>query len=162
MSNLLSDLSVAIYKEPLCSFRNTAAFRDPGNPLAVVMLLIDYETGCSMNGIVTLLGNSTGTRMPETSAALSLIGCDSHAKALAEVCEIARESSMTYDAIQRDRASVENFAVTSFSSLHGDKWNDAIARIRLIHDAFDFDELWAKLGAYVEKHEPELRSRLSS
>lgn len=70
MSNLLSNLSVAIYREPLWSFRNTAAFLNPGNPLALAMLLIDYETECSMSGIVTLLGNSTGTRMPETITAL--------------------------------------------------------------------------------------------
>ena len=160
MSNLRSDLSIAIYAEPLSCFRDTAAIRDPTNPLAVVMLLIDYETECSMSGIVTLLGNSTGSRLPETIKALESIGCASHATSLAQIQEIGRQSGMTYDAIQEDRSSLSEFTVTSFSALHGDKWDDATDRIRLIHDTVDFDEFWLKLNAYVARNEAELRSRM--
>ncbi|MCE2815531.1 MAG: DUF4375 domain-containing protein [Planctomycetaceae bacterium] len=160
MSNLLSDLSIAIYAEPLSGFRDTAAIRDLNNPLAVVMLLIDYETECSMSGIVTLLGNSAGSRLPETITALKLIGCDSHATCLAQIQEIAKQSGMTYDAIQKDRSSLSEFTVTSFHALHGDQWDDAAEMIRSIHDTIDFDDFWIKLNAYVERHEEELRSHI--
>lgn len=160
MSNLLSDLSIAIYTEPLSCFRDTAAIRDPSNPLAVVMLLIDYETECSMSGIVTLLGNSTGSRLPETIKALESIGCTSHATCLAQIQEIAKQSGMTYDTIQEDRSSLSEFTVTSFHALHGDKWDDAAERIRLTHDTIDFDDFWTKLSAYVAEHEEQLRPHI--
>ena len=160
MSNLLSDLTIAIYTEPLSAFRDTAAIRDPSNPLAVVMLLIDYETECSMSGIVTLLGNSTGSRLPETIKALELIGCASHANCLAQIQEIARQSGMTYDAIQEDRSSLSEFTVTSFHALHGDKWDDAAEMIGSIHDTIDFDDFWIQLSDYVDRNEAELRSQM--
>jgi hypothetical protein len=97
MSDLLSDLSIAIYSEPLAQFRDSEAIRDLDNPLAVVILLIDYETECSMNGVVTMLGNSTGSRLPETIAALKIIGCENHSTCLADIRDIALSAGMTYD-----------------------------------------------------------------
>ena len=46
------------------------------------MLLIDYETECSINGNTEYLGHSSGQRLPETVDALRKIGCSDHADVL--------------------------------------------------------------------------------
>jgi len=80
--------------------------------------------------------------------------------ALPKIQEIAKQSGMTYDAIQEERSSLSEFTVTSFHALHGDKWDDAAEMIGSIHDTIDFDDFWVKLNAYVERHEEELRSHI--
>jgi hypothetical protein len=78
-SELLDQLLVRVFEPPLASLRDDERISDRSNPLAVVMLLIECETECSMNGIDGYLGNSSSRRLPETIDALRTIGCPDHA-----------------------------------------------------------------------------------
>lgn len=151
-SKLLDDLSVRIYKSPLSNFREDGRICDTTNPLSVVMLLIDYETECSMNGINGFLGNSAGSRLGETIVAVRRIGCSDHATVLEEIQATANAAGMTYEAMQNDRSGLQEFAVTSFAALHGDKWDDAYDVIQALHDTVDWDSFWQATLEFVRNN----------
>ena len=151
-SKLLDDLSVRIYEPPLSEYRDDGRICDTSNQLSVVMLLIDYETECSMNGINGFLGNSAGSRLSETISAVRQIGCIDHASTLEQIRETATAAGMTYDAIQDDCVGLAEFTVTSFAKLHGDKWDDARDRIRDLHDDVDWESLWQAMLEFVRNN----------
>jgi hypothetical protein len=78
-SDVLDVLSVRIYEPPLANIRDDDRLSDTSNPLSVIMLLIDYETECSMNGITGYLGNCSGQRLPEAVDVLRKICCSDQA-----------------------------------------------------------------------------------
>ena len=151
-SELLDDLSVRIYEPPLANIRDDGRISDTSNPLSVIMLLIDYETECSMNGINGYLGNSSGRRLPETIDALRMIGCTDHAEILQNIKTTAATGGMTHEAIQKDRTQLTPFAVTSFAKLHGDKWDEVCDTIHTLHDQVDWDTFWPAMTNFVDSH----------
>ncbi len=159
-SQLLDELSVLIYSPPLSDFRLDGRISDTTNPLAVVMLLIDYETEYSMSGITGFLGNSAGSRLPETIRAIRAIGSDEHADILESIQSTAISAGMTYDAMQADCVGLESFAVTSFEKLHGDKWGEACCSIHTLHDKVDWDSFWSAMLGFVEKNVDSIKSQL--
>jgi len=151
-SKLLEDLSIRIYEQPLSDYRDDGRICDTTNPLSVVMLLVDYETECSMNSITGFLGNSAGSRLSETILAVRKIGCIDHANVLEEICETSIAAGMTHDAIQNDRYDLAEFTVASFADLHGDKWDDACDRIHALHKNVDWDSFWQAAIEFVRNN----------
>jgi hypothetical protein len=160
-SELLDELSVRIYEPPLSQLRDDGHISDVSQPIRVAMLLIDYDTECSMNGILNFLGNSTGAYSQQTVLALRRIGCGDHADTLHEICRIATDAGMTHSAIQEDRASLTEFSVTSFDDTHGSKWDDAIARIQALHDDLDFTDFYDRLTSFVGANRQSIKPMLA-
>jgi hypothetical protein len=158
--DLLSEFSVKIYARPLSDLRTSGAIRDPSNPVAVVMLVIDLETEVSMNGILNFLGNRTGLFARETVTALRTVGAEEEAGVLDEILAVSSGAGMTHDAIQADRAGLERHAVTSFSKLHGEKWDAAVAEVLRLGERLDFETALARTAAFVERHRPTFESAL--
>jgi hypothetical protein len=158
--DLLDELSVRIYEPPLASFRDDGRITDASNPLAVVMLLLDYETECSMNGIIGYLENASGQHLSETINAVCGLGCTEHAKILEKIQTTAATGGMTYNEIRKDATELEVFAVTSFADLHGDKWDDVCDTIEALHDAVDWDAFWKAMTAFVGKHKEQIQRQL--
>ena len=148
-SELLNDLLVQIYEPPLANIRDDGRISDTTNPLSVIMLLIDYETECSMNGITGYLGNSSGQRLPETIDALRTIGCSDHADVLHNIGSTAATGGMTHAAIQNDRTQLKPYSVTSFVELHGDKWAEVSDTIHNLYDTIDWDAFWPAMTSFV-------------
>jgi hypothetical protein len=151
-SELLDDLSVRMYEPPLSGYRYDGRIGDTTNPLSVVMLLIDYEAECTINGIIGFLGNSAGSRLPETIVAMRKIGCIDHANILEEIQATATAAGMTYEAMQEDCAELTEFDATSFAELHGDKWNDACNRIQTLHENVGWDMFWLATLEFVRNN----------
>lgn len=151
-ADLLSELAVRIYEPPLAGIRESGAIADVSNPLCVLMLLIDFDTEVTMNGIVNFIGNSTGLYVEETVAALERIGCIEQANKLADILTAASEAGMTYETIQADRISVEPGTVTSFVKLHGQKWDEAAAKIDLIYENMDMGQVFEKAEQFLAEH----------
>ena len=137
-AELLEKLAVEIYEPPLSEIRASGAIADVSNPLCVVMLLLDFETEVSMNGITNFLGNSTGRYAAQTVTALATAGCSVEAEALGRILDLASSAGMTHESIQSDRSGLEPYAVTSFSQLHGEKWDDVADKIGTIAERIDF------------------------
>jgi hypothetical protein len=151
-SDLLDEFSIKIYEPPLSEIRDSGLVRDLSNPIAVVMLVVDFDTEVEMNGINNWIGNSTGLYAEETVVALEMIGCVSQAMQLKHVLEIAAAAGMTHDAIREDRSGLAEFAVTSFSKIHGDKWDAASDEISNIHSLINYEEIRAHAERYVAIH----------
>ncbi|MBI1374672.1 MAG: DUF4375 domain-containing protein [Phycisphaera sp.] len=162
-ADLLGELSVKIYEPPLISFRDTAEIHDPTNPLALLVLIIDFETEVSMSGINDFIGNSSGRFADETVVALQAIGCPTQAAILRQILDIASSVGMTHDAIQADRADAHlpEYSVTSFRKLHGDKWEAASNEIRQLESKIDFAEVMSHAELFVTKHFAVIRDAVT-
>ena len=152
LDDLFSEFSIKIYEEPLSDLRTSGAIRDLSNPISVAMLIVDFNTEVEMNGILNFIGNSTGLYARETVEALRTVGCERDAEKLREILDIADIAGMTHAAIQADRSNLEAFAVTSFSSLHGDKWDDATTRVDSIADEVDFGAVLTATESFIGQH----------
>lgn len=159
-TKLLDEFSYKIYEAPLSDLRDSGAICDLSNPVAVLMLLIDFLTEVEMNGINNFLGNSTGMYAHETVESLKLIGCGSQAESLVKILSIANSAGMTYEAIQADRASLHEFQVTSFEKTHGDKWERASEEIQNVESNLDYDQIRDALLPYFAKHQSIFESLL--
>ncbi len=47
---LLSQFSIKIYEPPLSELRDSGTIRNLSDPIAVMMLIVDFETEVTMNG----------------------------------------------------------------------------------------------------------------
>ena len=116
------------------------------------MLIVDFNTEIEMNGILNFIGNSTGLYARETVEALRIIGCDYDAETLKKILDSADDVDMTHAAIQTDRRSLEPYAVASFSSVHGDKWDEASTLIDSLEDEIDFGRVLNATEEFIELH----------
>lgn len=158
--DILSELSVKIYEPPLNAARHNGAIADMSDPLNVAMLILDFETEISMNGIINFLGNSTGRFAHQTVAALEKVGCAAEAALLRQIIDIAENAGMTHEAIQQERAKLEPYAVTSFSQLHGDKWDIASKDIRKIEADIDYSQIISATERFVGQHPDRFQKAL--
>lgn len=159
-SDLLSEFSIKIYEPPLSELRKNGAVRDLANPICVVMLIVDFETEVSMNGINNFIGNSTGLYAGETVAALRKIGCNVYAEQLRTILEIATAAGMTHDAIQQDLSGHEEYTITSFSEVHGEKWEAACDQIDNLGTEIDYADIMAHAEKFVARHLNAFRKAL--
>ena len=146
---LTDELSCKMYEAPLVA-RLDGAIADTSDPVNVLMLLINLRTEYEMGGMTTYIGNSSGLFIRETVDALNKIGCASEAKLLGEIIVVASRAGVTHDAIQKDRSSLKEFAITTFAKLHGDKWDDAAARIEeLAEEIYESDQVWESMDRFA-------------
>ncbi len=155
-ADALDQFSVQIYGLPLSEIRNDDRIRDITNPIAIIMLLLDYLTEVEMNGILNFFGNSTGRYPDETVAALEAIGCNREAKILGEMTERARAAGLDYENCQRQAAGLQEFEITNRAELYGTKWTGAASTAARALDEMaaqiDHQELTQKMEAFVEQH----------
>jgi hypothetical protein len=151
-SEILSDLAIQIYSPPLSKIRESGKISDLNSPISVLMLVIDFETEVSMNGIVDFIGNSTGRYASETVQALKVLRCNDAAMKLADLLETANAAGMTHDAIQRERQGVAPYTVTSFRKLHGEKWSHACAILHEIERKIDFGDVFKRAETFVDQN----------
>ena len=160
--DLLSEFSIKIYMPPLSEMRESGRIRDLSNPIAVVMLVVDFETEVTMNGITSFIGNNTGIYADETVAALERIGCSDQSQQLKRIIEIAAAAGMTHDAIRQERSCISEYAITSFAELHGNKWNAAGQEIDKLNRSIDYSVIMQHAERFVGAHRSEFIDGLSS
>jgi hypothetical protein len=158
---LLSELSIRIYEPPLSDLRSAELLKNASDPFATIMLLIDFRTELEMNGIFNFFGNSTGAYAPETAVALRTVGAHKCADVLEQMIQTASAVGMTYEAIQEDRARLEEYTVTSWNEMHGDKWKETENKINDLDEDLDWDEFDECLNKHVHTHFDLLAARLA-
>lgn len=160
--SVLDDFSVRIYEPPLTAVRDSGAIADVTKPVHVLMLTMDFVTELEMNGITNFIGNSSGRFANETVTALREVGRPVQAKVLEQIVGVANDAGMTHAAIQQDRGGLEEFAVTSFSEVHGDKWDEASRRIDDLADQIEVEEIYSAMEAYCDQHQGEIVTAMNS
>jgi hypothetical protein len=150
--DLVSELATRIYEPPLSHLRESGRIADVSNVVCAAMLVVDFETEVAMNGIVDFIGNSTGRYGGETALALEMIGCPNAAAALREILAVAAAAGMTHEAIQAERSALQPFAITSFSTLHGSKWDAATGEIDTVFATIDMTSILTALETFIDDH----------
>jgi hypothetical protein len=161
-AELVEALSIQIYSPPLSEHRNSGRIADTSAPLSVAMLILDFDTEVTMNGINLFLGNSTGDYARETVTALEIIGCADAARLLREIIDIATTAGMTRDAICADRTNLAPYAVTSWRQTHGDKWEAASDKIWKCHKQIPYPAVLEQLELFVGRHQYVLEPLISA
>ncbi len=158
--DIVTELSSKIYKEPLSSRRDSGQIRDLSNPLSILMLVIDFETEVSMNGIFNFLGNYTGIYANETVQALRKIGCVDEAPHLEKIIDIAFKAGMTRKEIQKNPERLPKGTSASFKDIHGNKWDNASDSIRDIEDNIDYREIYKAIDIFADENREYLENCL--
>lgn len=158
---LIQELSIRIYSPPLTAHRDSGLIGDTSLPLSILMLVLDFRTEVEMNGIDNFIGNSTGRYARETVEALRIIGCFQDAGTLEKILELADAAGMTHERVQADRAQLSTPTVSSWSEMHGEKWDAASAKIRELADSIPVGELDERLAPFVDQHRALFEAHLS-
>ncbi len=115
---LIWDLAVKVYQDPLTKLRTQADYPNLSNPLHLVTLLIDLDTEISMNGILGFLENMCGEHLSRTIEALEVIGAPKCAAILKAVEECMKRHGVTWNRLRGDFVNTHEFQVSSFRELH--------------------------------------------
>jgi hypothetical protein len=161
-SEILNEFAVRIYKPPFSNMRRNGTIADLSNPIAVLMLIVDFNTELEMSGILDTIGNSTGAYLRETSDALEIIGCKDVATKLRKIIKKAGAAGMTHEAIQHDRRNLKPYTVTSFREIHGDKWQSTSKEVSRLASDIQFDEVWKRAEMFIEEHKKVFLKALAS
>jgi hypothetical protein len=153
---MIEALSIRIYEPPLSSARNR--LRNLSEPLRVVILILDFDTEVTMNGMLGFLENSTGLFFAETIDDFKKIGSLETAEVLRCITGTLHKHGVTPSTLRSDFVGTELYQITNFRELHGDLGSlpDEIERDaqRLyLYGKPDSSELvWSLLEKFVEQN----------
>jgi hypothetical protein len=149
---IVTELSIRIYEPPLSELRDRLA--DLPAAIRVPMLVLDFDTEVSMQGILGFLENSTGLFLNQTIDAFSEIGAMQTAATLTDVRTIMERHGVTPADLRADFEGTTEYQITSFQELHGDERSamasevdDAAGALYLYQD--NAEDVWGLLGAFV-------------
>ena len=115
---LIETVAIRIYEPPLSKARERmlalpSAFR-------VVLLVLDFDTEVSMQGMLGFLENSTGLYLQETIQAFDQIGGRQTAAILRNIEGILEAHGVSTSQLRADFDGATPYQITSFNELHGD------------------------------------------
>jgi hypothetical protein len=158
---LLGELSIHIYQEPLASAWRSR--RELPEVLRTVLLILDFDTEVTMNGLGGVLENTLGGYLREIVAAFEAVGATKTADALREIEPQLRAHGISHARLREDFDRLELHAITSFEQTHGEQAASMLDQVIAIveprlyaYGNCDEDPL-AMLEKYVERHAGELR-----
>jgi hypothetical protein len=154
------------YEEPMLSIRRHSSWPSLANPLHVALLLIDFDTELSMNGIHGFLENFTGAYLNQTIDAFRLVGTEQTAAILCEIRDAMHGHSVSHEQLRSDFQGTSEFEITSFSQLHPGREDFADAAGELADALYLYDQSrespFTLLEAYLERHSAEMLAQLST
>jgi hypothetical protein len=162
---LVERLSIRIYEPPLSAARDQ--LKDVGDALRVSILILDFDTEVSINGILGFLENSTGLYLSQTIDAFERIGARETSTILRAVEATMQRHGITPERLRGDFDGTAAFEITSFAKLHGDlgsfpKDVDFDAdRLYLHARAGEGEPVWKLLEEYVEANRKELLTEVA-
>jgi len=132
---ILNELGVNIYRPPLSKIRHRAGWPDLTNPLHLTMLIIDFDTEVSINGMLGFLENSTGAHLGKTAQAFEMIGASQTARVLRKIESCMSEHGVTHERLREPLRKGKEYEITSFAKLHGPSLDDFADEVCAIDDA---------------------------
>lgn len=161
---IIETLSIKIYEPPLSTLRDRLS--ELPEVVRVVILLIDFDTEVTMQGILGFLENSTGLYLPETIQAFATIGANETAQVLRRIQAIMAKHGVSPSRLREDFAEVEQYQITSFAELHGEQLEPMTEEIdqeaeKLYLYAEHGEGVFSLLEDYVKNHRGELIKALN-
>jgi hypothetical protein len=165
VQDLIEDLMVKAYEEPLSNIRNLSRWPMLSDPLHLVILLIDFDTEVCMNGLLGFLENSTGAFLDETIQAFQHIGAQPTADILNRTREAMHRHGVSHHSLRAPLAQAQEFQITSFAQLHGPALRDFSAEVNQLSRALYLHDRsaqspWPRIEEYLEPHLDRLQSEL--
>jgi hypothetical protein len=149
IDDMIQDLAVKIYEDPLAKIRKEAEYPNLENPLHIVVLLIDCDTEIDMNGILGFLENSTGRYLRETIQALTKIGAPKCAAVFESVKKCMEKHNVTWERLREDFEGTVEYEITSFQRLHGSALDSFTKEVLELTGNFSlFNSLYSPEDAY--------------
>jgi hypothetical protein len=155
---LLYWFSIAIYEPPISNLRDQMRSLPPA--LRIPMLILDFDTELSMQGILGFLENSTGLYLAETIDALDAIGAHGDATTLGRISAIMVEHGVTVEQLRANVGRGELYEITTFRKTHGndlipmaDRITKEAKRLSLYTDAESVRDM---LEPFIERHKDHL------
>ena len=147
---------VRIY-DPEMTWRGAKeVFRQFPEPLQTILLVIDFDTEVSMNGIFGFLENSTSLYLDETIEAFAKIGALQTSKILAEVKTILKNHQTSTQDLRDEVNQMPLYSVTSFLETHGEYRKEMTAEIEEVtanlyvdSNAVSVEPVYLMLQAYI-------------
>lgn len=131
-AEIINNLVLSCYNQPLSQIRNSSSWPSLSSPLQVILLLIDFDTEVTMQGMGGFLENSTGAYLEQTIGALTVIGSPKTAGLLIHVQEIMAKHGVTHQRLRAPHMSATPFQITSFEQQHGSALDEFANEIEVI------------------------------
>jgi hypothetical protein len=159
-TELIDYLAISIYKEPLSAARTRPEL--VSDDLRVAILIIDFDTEVSMNGILGFLENSAGAHLPQVILAFDRIGAQNTADCLREIQAVLNRTGVRSADLRRDLEATEEFEISSFAQRHGAAARgmarevNPIARRLYLYRPSEGEAVFDMLQSYLEPRRNEL------
>jgi hypothetical protein len=132
---LIDKLAIDCYKPSYRSVRDQSAWPSVKNPLHIAILVIDFDTEVSMNGMLGFLGNSSGAYLEQTTEAFDLIGAKRTADVLRCISKAMIKHGITHQKLRAPAELLSEYQITSFAELHGPELEAFASEVCEIDDA---------------------------
>jgi len=166
---ICDSIASRIWEPPLSKLRED--LRSVPEVLRVPILLIDFDTAVTVNGILGFLENSTGFYLADTIAAMEAIGAHGTAATLRTIQRIMAEHGVTHGRLRGDVARLQEGQISSFAKTHGeelsqmadlvDQESNKLYIYDLTHDR-EGEDVFGLLSAYIEQRRDELVALLEA
>jgi len=166
---IVDNLALQIYEPPFLALRED--LRSVPEALRIPILLIDFDTELSMNGILGFLENSTGRYLADTIAALEMIAAHDTAAVLLTIERIMADHGVTHERLRADNAHMQEWQITTFAESHGEELSQMAKAIgREAEKLYLYDRIRGRegepvfdlLSAYIEQCKNELVTLLEA
>lgn len=163
-TELIDYLAISIYKDPLSAARTRPEL--VSDVLRVAILIIDFDTEVSMNGILGFLENSSGAQLPQTILAFDRIGAQNTADCLREIQVAMNRTGVRPVDLRRDLEATKEYEVSTFAQRHGAAARAMasevapIARRLYLYRPTDGEPVFDKLQSYLEPRREEVMRSL--
>src|SRR4051812_35052305 len=112
--DILNDIGLKAYKQPLSAIRHHPKWPSLTAPLHVALLLVDFDTEVSMNGLLGFLENSTGAYLDQTIEAFRIVGATQRSQTLCRVREVMSRHSVSHLHLREPHCHTKGYQITSF------------------------------------------------
>lgn len=163
--DILNDIGLKAYREPLSSLRSLPGWPSLSDPLHVAILLIDFDTEVSMNGLLGYLENSTGAYLDQTIEACRVLGARQTTDTLRRVRDVMASCEVSHQRLREPFRHTVEHQITSFSELHDGSLGDfadevsRLEKLLYMHDRAQASP-FPLLEVFLEQHASTIRSEL--
>jgi hypothetical protein len=150
-----------IHEPPFSRLRDD--LRSVAEALRIPMLLFEFDTELSMNGILGFLENSTGFYLDDTIDALETIGACGNAATLRAIRQIMADHGVTHERLRSNNARLQEWQITTFTEVHGEGLRPVSKAIHeesrklYLYDR-EGERVFDLLEAYIERNKDDLVS----
>lgn len=156
-----------MYNDENNNLRDEAIFPKLPRLLLDIILLVDFDTELSMNGVTGFLENSSGKYINETIEVLERIGAYKDAEALKTIKNILKDNNLNTKLLNEDVQRLNQYEVSNFMQIHQITDMKIIDQIESISEKFylyqeEEENIFDKLINYIETNKQELIRELNT